>query len=84
MNGFFYTLSFKISFKLHFLGLIVITMIFVLFKTGEERILCPLSSAFFFRFLTREAKCKRSNFTYNCMKIETGIISLCSKRFCAV
>ena len=38
--------------------------------SNEFFFLCP---RLFFSFLTREAKCKRPNFTYNCMKIETGL-----------
>jgi len=67
-----YSLSFRISFKLHFLGPIVIIMIFERFKMGVKQILLPCLWLFF-SFLTREAKCKRPNFTYNWIKIETGL-----------
>lgn len=67
-----YSLSFRISFKLHLLGPIVIIMIFERFKTGVKQILFPCLWLFF-SFLTQEAKCKRPNFTYNWIKIETGL-----------
>lgn len=61
-----YSPSFRISFKLHFLGPIVIIMIFERFKMGVKQIFFPCLRLFF-SFLTQEAKCKRLNFTYNCM-----------------
>ena len=42
----FYSLSFRISLKLHSLGLTVNVTISAGFKAGVERIIFPLSSAF--------------------------------------
>ena len=42
----FYSLSFRISLKLHLLGLTVNVTISAGFKAGVERIIFPLSSAF--------------------------------------